>query len=99
MHACALPTMQVAGRHVTAHLLDLLRRRGYALNSSSDFDSIREAKEALCYTAVDYQKETQVRTAGIMHCYLMQVSQSGRALRCAAVVTLRLPSFVSFSSQ
>ena len=29
--------LEIAGRHVTSHLLKLLTRRGYAFNSTSDF--------------------------------------------------------------
>ena len=56
--------MHPAGRHVTAHLVDLLLRRGYAFNRSADFDTVRRIKEQLCYVAYDYTKELKVRLAG-----------------------------------
>lgn len=37
--------LNMAGRHVTAYLLDLLRRRGYPLNRSADFDTVRQVGE------------------------------------------------------
>ena len=52
------------GRHITAHLLELLHRRGYALHQSSDFDSVRAMKEQLCYVASDYQREMKVAGGG-----------------------------------
>lgn len=36
--------LDVAGRHVTNHLLKLLHMRGYAFNSSSDFELVRQLK-------------------------------------------------------
>ena len=41
--------LDVAGRHVTRHLIDLLLRRGYAFNRTADFETIRQVKEKLCY--------------------------------------------------
>ncbi len=32
--------LNVAGRHVTAHLLELLQRRGYHLNRTADLDTV-----------------------------------------------------------
>lgn len=32
--------LNVAGRHVTAHLLELLQRRGYQLNRTADLDTV-----------------------------------------------------------
>ena len=36
--------LDIAGRHVTNNLIKLLHMRGYAFNSSSDFELIREVK-------------------------------------------------------
>lgn len=60
--------LNVAGRHVTTHLVELLLRRGYAFNRSADFDTVRQMKEKLCYVACDYQKEVQV---SISRCFGM----------------------------
>lgn len=57
----------VAGRHVTNYLVELLMRRGYAFNRSADFDTVRQMKEKLCYVACNYQKEMQVETC-ISYC-------------------------------
>ncbi|KAG2261418.1 hypothetical protein Bca52824_068497 [Brassica carinata] len=58
--------MNVAGRHITAYLVDLLSRRGYAMNKTADFETVREIKEKLCYIGhvtsshYDYKREYQL---------------------------------------
>ena len=52
--------LDVAGRHVTAYLADLLARRGYCFHRSADFDTVRQIKEKLCYMAYDYDQEVKV---------------------------------------
>lgn len=37
--------LNIAGRHVTTHMVELLLRRGYAFNRSADFDTVRQLKE------------------------------------------------------
>lgn len=49
--------LNVAGRHVTTYLTKLLLLRGYAFNSQSDFETVREIKDSLCYVAYDIAKE------------------------------------------
>ena len=41
--------LDVAGRDVTRNLIALLLRRGYALNRTADFETVRQIKEKLCY--------------------------------------------------
>jgi actin-related protein len=36
--------LNVAGRHVTSHLCDLLLRRGYAFNRTADFRTVQDMK-------------------------------------------------------
>lgn len=45
--------MNLAGRHVTDQLMKLLIGAGNPLNAMSDFETIREAKQRLCYVALD----------------------------------------------
>lgn len=52
--------LNIAGRHVTRHLLHLLQQRGYALNATADFEVVREMKEKLCYVAYNYEKEIRL---------------------------------------
>eukprot|EP00798_Chlamydomonas_sp_ICE-L_P026368 gene26368-17462_t len=50
----------VGGAAVTAHLVDLLKRRGYNFNAARDAELVREVKEKLCYTAVNVDKEMKL---------------------------------------
>lgn len=52
--------LNVAGRHVTRQLITLLQQRGYALNSTVDFEVVREMKEKLCYIASNFEKEIKL---------------------------------------
>ena len=52
--------MNVAGRHVTQYLIKLLLLRGYAFNSSADFETVREIKEHLCYVSYDLEKDRKL---------------------------------------
>jgi actin-related protein len=45
--------LDVAGRDVTRQLIALLLRRGYALNRTADFETVRQMKERLCYVSYD----------------------------------------------
>ena len=45
--------LDVAGRDVTRNLIALLLRRGYALNRTADFETVRQIKEKLCYISYD----------------------------------------------
>ena len=64
IEGCSFPhltrRLNVAGRDVTARLVDLLQRRGYGLNRSADFDTARALKERLCYVSADCKRELQV---------------------------------------
>ncbi len=89
---CSFPhltkRLNVAGRDVTARLVSLLQRRGYALNKSADFETVRALKERLCYVAADYQRELQV----IFYAYLpaftvVNLKSCNSSLwRCAAIL-------------
>jgi actin-related protein 2 len=64
VHGCMITAqcerMDIAGRHVTTHLLKLLQMRGYALNSTSDFETVREIKEKLCFVSGDIKVDTKL---------------------------------------
>ena len=49
--------LNIAGRHVTEYLIKLLMYRGYAFNSSADFETCREIKEKMCYVSINLAKE------------------------------------------
>eukprot|EP00246_Nothoceros_aenigmaticus_P008137 TRINITY_DN22639_c0_g1_i1.p1 TRINITY_DN22639_c0_g1~~TRINITY_DN22639_c0_g1_i1.p1 ORF type:complete len:384 (-),score=62.39 TRINITY_DN22639_c0_g1_i1:242-1393(-) len=75
--------MNIAGRQITAYLLDLLLRRGYALNRTADFESVREIKEQLCYMSIDYKRETKLalETTILMKQYTLP---DGRVIKVGA---------------
>ena len=52
--------LNVAGSHVTNHLIKLLMLRGYAFNSSADFELVREIKEKMCYVSINLEKERKL---------------------------------------
>lgn len=52
--------LNVAGKHVTDYLIKLLMYRGYAFNSSADFETCREIKEDLCYVSINLEKERKI---------------------------------------
>ena len=52
--------LDIAGRQVTAHLTELLRRRGHATAAATSTDDMRQLKERLCYVAADLAREQKV---------------------------------------
>ena len=52
--------LDIAGRHVTTHLTELLRRRGHATAAAASTDAMRQLKERLCYVAADLAREQKV---------------------------------------
>ena len=52
--------IDVAGRDVTKNLIDLLSRRGYALNRTADFETVRLIKEKLCYVSYDLELDKRL---------------------------------------
>nr|WNV54349.1 hypothetical protein [Candida metapsilosis] len=54
--------LDVAGRDVTRHLINLLFRRGYAFNRTADFETVRQIKEKLCYVSYDLEFDSKLST-------------------------------------
>jgi actin-related protein 2 len=52
--------LDVAGRHVTQYFIKLLLLRGYAFNRTADFETVRQIKEKLCYSAYDIMEERRL---------------------------------------
>jgi actin-related protein 2 len=69
----AIRRINIAGRDITKQLIKLLTHRGYAFNSSADFDVIREAKEALCYVALDpaVEQKLAIETTALVQSYTL----------------------------
>ena len=75
--------LNVAGRHVTTHMVELLLRRGYAFNRSADFDTVRQIKEQLCYVAYDYDRETRLANE-TTHLVTTYTLPDGRTIKVGA---------------
>ena len=65
--ATSFERLELAGRHVTNHLLKLLHRRDYALNSSSDFELVRELKEKFCFVSGDIAVDNKMALETCVH--------------------------------
>jgi len=65
--------LDVAGRHVTRYLIELLQLRGYAFNRSADFETVRQIKEKLCYISydLDLDKKLANETTTLMEQYTL----------------------------
>ena len=50
--------MDIAGRHITEYLVR--QKKGYAFNSSSDFDFVRELKEKCCFVSNDIENDRKL---------------------------------------
>ncbi|CRK36010.1 hypothetical protein BN1708_016497, partial [Verticillium longisporum] len=69
-----------AGRDVTRNLIALLLRRGYALNRTADFETVRQIKEKLCYVSYDLELDKRLSedTTTLVESYTLP---DGRVIR------------------
>lgn len=56
----SISRLDIAGRDVTRYLIKLLSLRGYNFNRTSDFETVRQIKEKLCYVGYDLEKEKKL---------------------------------------
>jgi actin-related protein 2 len=72
--------LDVAGRDVTRNLIALLLRRGYALNRTADFETVRQIKEKLAYVSYDLEldKKLSEETTVLVESYTLP---DGRVIR------------------
>jgi actin-related protein 2 len=52
--------LDIAGRDITRQLIKLLFLRGYSFNKTSDFETVRQIKEKLCYVGYDLEAEKRL---------------------------------------
>nr|QGN00920.1 Arp2D [Drosophila azteca] len=73
--------LRVSGRDITRYLVRLLMRRGYSLNDSTDFETVRLLKEKLCYIGYDIEQEQRLaeETTVLMESYTLP---DGRIVKC-----------------
>ncbi|KYQ91515.1 actin [Tieghemostelium lacteum] len=56
----AVRRVNLGGRNVTNYLAKMLTERGYSFAMSNEMELVRDLKEKLCYTAVDYDAEIEI---------------------------------------
>lgn len=64
--------LDIAGRDITRQLIKLLFNQGYYFNRTSDFETVREIKEKLCYVSPDLSIDTKLALETV---YLMRKHQ------------------------
>ena len=52
--------LDIAGRHITDYLIKLLQIKGYAFNSTADFELVREMKEKYCFVSGDIDSDRKL---------------------------------------
>ena len=52
--------LDIAGRHITEYLTKLLQMKGYAFNSTADFELIKELKEKYCFVSCDIESDRKL---------------------------------------
>lgn len=52
--------LNIAGRHITNYLIRLLQIKGYAFNSTADFETVREIKEKFCMVSANIDQDRKL---------------------------------------
>ena len=72
--------LDVAGRHITNYLTRLLQMKGYAFNSTADFEMVREIKEKYCFVSCDIDSDRKLEKETTYYNTFMKLPD-GRKIR------------------